>query len=521
MIERKIVIGLITSTEYLKRIRPLWDTLLLESSTAKMLANWAIAHYDKYKKAANKEMELIFFQKVREGLDKEIAEEIEEDILPDLSEEYSTEDFDLEYLIAESLTYLKSRQLLRLGEQLEALIDNGKGSLEERIKQAELLTSSYKPINTRVDNSIDLSKESSLDRIRKAFEEASECIIRWPKQLGTFWNAQFVAGGFISLLAPEKRGKTFWLLEIAMRACRQNKKVAFFQAGDMNEAEQLKRIGIYLTKKSTLEKYCKEHYEPVRDCIRNQMDKCEKKERECDYGIFSEMEESDIRLLPMQELIEAAKEVVEYYPCHNCKDYNDLKLGVPWVSYVPAVDPIESEDVVKAAQKFFIKNKRRFKIDTYPNGTLSVDQIISVLNMWEDEDGFIAEVIIIDYADILVPSTSTEFRHQQNQIWKDLRRLSQTKRGNILPLVIAPTQADAASYKAYSLRLDNFSEDKRKFGHVTAMYGLNQDPLGREKAIGITRINEVIIREGEFSMNNEVVVLQNLKQGRPYKQAFF
>ena len=48
MIERKIIIGLIVSTEYLKRIRPIWDVMLLESSTAKLLANWAIEYYASY-----------------------------------------------------------------------------------------------------------------------------------------------------------------------------------------------------------------------------------------------------------------------------------------------------------------------------------------------------------------------------------------------------------------------------------------------------------------------------------------
>ena len=51
------------------------------------------------------------------------------------------------------------------------------------------------------------------------------------------------------------------------------------------------------------------------------------------------------------------------------------------------------------------------------------------------------------------------------------------------PLVVTATQADANSYDRTSLKMSNFSEDKRKLAHVTAMYGLNQDPAGREKGI--------------------------------------
>ena len=52
------------------------------------------------------------------------------------------------------------------------------------------------------------------------------------------------------------------------------------------------------------------------------------------------------------------------------------------------------------------------------------------------------------------------------------------------------------------------------------MYGLNQSKDGREKQLGIMRINEIIIREGDFSDKNEVTVLQNLRKGRPFLQSY-
>jgi len=499
--------------------------MLLESFTARLLADWAFSHFKKYGKAPNKEIEAIFFKKAREGFSmvftKEIAEEIEEDILPDLSDESVHTEFDLEYMVSETLVYLRSRQILIYGSQLTNIIENGKGDIEERIKQADNISKEFKIVNTIKDTSIDLSKKESRTNIKKAFCSAGDCIVHWPKQLGRFWNDNFVAGGFLSILATEKRGKTFWLLEIAIRAARQGRKVAFFQAGDMNEAEQLKRIGVYLCKRSNLEKYCSTHWEPVRDCILNQMDECGKSERECDYGIFQELKEDEIRKLGSKELIEAAESVEDYLPCYNCKDYDLKKLGAPYVRKVRSVEPLEWKDVDNAVERFFRKFKRSFKLDTSASGTLSIDAAISKMDAWQEEDGFVADVVLFDYADLLVPSIKTEFRHQQNQIWKDLRKLSQTKREGILPLVISPTQADAPAYKAYRLSLANFSEDKRKYGHVTAMWGLNQDPLGREKGIGLMRINELIKRDGDFCETNEITVLQNLRQGRPFKGSYF
>lgn len=524
MNERLIIIGLITSTAFCKRVRPYWSSTCLESGTAKILANWTLEYYDKYGVAPGNSMEAIFYKKVKEGnIDKEIALEIEEDILPDLSEEAEQlENNQVEYLYEQTIQYLNQRKLLQLAEQIGRVVEEKKGSLEERLQQANELIHQYKTLSHTIDESIDLGSEEALKRIKAAFSKQAEPCIRSAKALGEFWNQQFVPGAFVSFLAPEKRGKTWLLLERAMTATRQGKKVAFFQAGDMNEAEQLKRIGMYLKKRPILEKYASEHWQMSVDCIENQMDKCTRKERECDFGVFSDLTENQIRELSADELLQHAADNEDYLPCWNCKRFRTEKLGVPWPLKIPKSEVLETEEVLAAVEQFFIRKKRSFRLSTHANGTLSVKNIVSILDKWETENDFVPDVIIIDYADLLVPSnSSSEYRHQQNQIWKDLRKLSQTKRAGILPCVISPTQADAKAYSTYRLKLDNFSEDKRKFAHVTAMYGLNQDPTGKEKKLGLLRINEIIIREGEYSITNEVTVIQNLRKGRPVIGSYF
>ena len=104
-----------------------------------------------------------------------------------------------------------------------------------------------------------------------------------------------------------------------------------------------------------------------------------------------------------------------------------------------------------------------------------------------------------------------DLRNQQNKIWQRLRRLSQEKHC----LVVTATQADAASFESHTLKLHNFSEDKRKFGHCTAMYGINQnDP--EEKDLRMMRLNELVIREGTSSTFRQVRLLQCLEMGRPF-----
>jgi len=506
MIERKIIIYLITSTDFLRQIRNIWDVSYLESPTAKRLASWVWEYFEKFDKAPGRNIESIFYEKVASSkISKEITNEIEEEILPGLSEEYEQESFNLDYAIAQSKKHFRERRLILYCDTLQALIASS------QIEEAEKNACDFKPIPDASDTDIDLSSNAVLEKIEKAFEAQADPLLKWPKQLGKFWNDQFVRGAFIAFMASEKRGKTFLMIEIALRACKKY-KVAFFQAGDMSEGQQLMRIAINLTGKSNKEKYCVASHEPLRDCIHNQRNTCRKKERECDFGVFDNMTEEMIREeVTKDALVDALKENPDYKPCYNCEEYEDAHWGVPWIKETPAISPLKKEEAKDVYSEFFIKHKRKFRLSTHANGSLSVKQIKAILGIWEKEDGFAPDFIIIDYADLLVCDARVEFRHQQNQIWKDLRGLNQEKNC----ILITATQADSKSYDQHRLKLSNFSEDKRKYGHVTAMYGLNQDPKDREKKIGLMRINKLILREDEFSSADEIVVLQNLKRGRP------
>lgn len=512
MIERKIIIGLIVNTEYIQQIRGVWDVQLLESQMARRLSTWCIEYFDKYNRAPGRDVEGIYYEKLKEGLQPGIAEEIEQEILPRLSEQHEREEFNLNYLLDQTHAYFNERHLKRHGDGILALVGEGE------LLQAEKLACEYKMLTNNSGTDLDLSKDTTLQRVEKAFAEAAHPVVKYPRQLGEFWNTQMVRGAFVALMGSGKRGKTFWLLDIAMRACRQKAKVAFFQAGDMTENQQLKRVCTYLTRKSHLKKYSGKMYQPVRDCVYNQLNSCDKEERECDFGVFEKRTAEELRKeITMNELVERYKENPDYKPCYNCADYKIKRLGTVWIEQVDSGAPLTVGEAREAVDAFFIKNKRRFKLSTHVNKTLSIEEINALLDIWEKQDDFVPDLIVIDYADILITKAKIEFRHQQDEIWRGMRSLSQ--KGH--RLVVTATQADTKSYEQNRLKITNFSEDRRKIDHVTAMYGLNRDTKDREKRLGLIIINELAIREGDFSNSNEVTVLQNLKRGQPFIGSFW
>lgn len=517
-IERKIVIGLITSTEYINQIRDIYQAKFLMAPIAKRLATWCIEYYDTYHQAPGKNIETIFYQKVINGLPKDLAEEIEQDILPGLNDEYLQASENIEFLVTETRTHFAKVHLELHTDKTKALLEQGS------FPEAEQLANRFKPLVIAPSTAVYFSSVTTLETVKKAFAEAKDPLFCLPKIWGQFVNRHLIRGGFVALMSIEKRGKTWALMELADRAVMQDLSVAFFQAGDMTAKQQVRRFCIHKAGTSDRAFDCGKMFQPVADCIYNQLNICNRSERECNFGVFggSKFTEKNLREdITIEDLKIAWKNNQDYLPCRYCKDYRTNRWGTAWIEEIDVKGPLTDVQAVQIFEKAYVKPKARLMLDSYPNGTLSVNKIKSVLNIWERLYNFVADVIVIDYADLLVPDSVAEFRHQQNEIWKNLRSLSQEERGGKQPLVITATQADTPAYETGLLRLKNFSEDKRKYGHATAMFGLNQDPKDREKRIGIMRWNELIFREADYSNDNTCTVLQNLRRGLPYLESFY
>lgn len=515
-VERNIAMGLIVSSEYAAEASRVLRLELFDSPELRAIARWALDYYQKYKSAPGRAIQDIFLENSKK-LSKAESSYIAE-ILESLSDEYERGgQFNYEYLLDKTVHYLKSQELDRHQRKVKALIDEG------RVDEAEALARSFQPtVFDRQEIGIELSKsEQAAAAIDRAFSRVYSPVLSYPGALGELMNEHLTRGSLVSILAPEKRGKSFFLLDAAMRAVRQKANVAYFEAGDMTEDQVLRRICIYISKRSDNERYCSERFRPVPDCVFNQIDRCDRRDRECDHGVFKadlkEFTQNMSRYLKLENLIAAFEKDPTYSPCTSkaCPHYR----GSVWLERVRPVRPLTAEAAKLEVERFFSRYKRRFKLSCHPSGTLTVIEIKRILELWERQDGFIPDLIVIDYADLLSASDSRigEFRHQQDHIWKSLRALSQERH----VLVLTATQADAQSYSRDRLTMLNFSEDKRKLAHVTAQFGLNQDPNGNEKKLGVMRVNAIVVREGDSTPQDEVMVLQDLPAGRAVTASFW
>lgn len=147
-IERRIITGLIVSTDYQQAIESFWNPKLLASTTARVLAGWSIEHFQKYGCAPGRDIEDIYTSKLKAGLNPDQGEDIE-DILRGLSKEYEQEQSNIPYLLDQTVEYFKQRTLQNHIEQLQAeLVDGDLVTAEEIVKD-------YKPFETPGASGID------------------------------------------------------------------------------------------------------------------------------------------------------------------------------------------------------------------------------------------------------------------------------------------------------------------------------------------------------------------------------
>lgn len=294
---------------------------------------------------------------------------------------------------------------------------------------------------------------------------------------------------------------TWLLIELSIHARRAGLNVAFFSAGDMTTEQLQLRYGIRFTGRSHKPKYCGELKVPILDCWYNQDDSCDCSERKGIWGVVKDKEKKE--LLPFEE----AKDHVVCTHCLKNKEEGYTYKGSSWFAVRPPVKPLDWLDAIKAGERLNKRwgKKSKMRLCSYPNESFTMDEMRHQLNLWEDEDGFVPDVIITDYMDLIVPNTD---RMMINKAWASMRGLSQEKHA----LVISASQSDAESQYIKWLGYKNFSEDKRKFSHVTGTITLNQLP--EEKIRRVMRLGQLAVREDDFDQKNYVTILQSLAQGK-------
>ena len=461
ILERKILIGAVVSRRYLQELQLMYRKEYILIDVVNILLDWCFEYFKCYGEAPGIHIKDIYESQLFQQEDTTILEYID-NIIEDIDNEVKRVDkFNVDYLLDETCKFFEKRGL-------EVLINDIKTGLNSGdIAKAKAAFNDYKLPQRIQTGAIDVLNDK--DRLQNAFESNVKPLFGLPGMLGKMMNPHLVRGGFIGVMGAEKSGKSYFLQELFMQANRQRCNVVVFDAGDMGEEDWIKRIGSYITKRPD-SFYIKNYIDwPVADCKLNTRNSCRRSYRKNDI-----------------EMIGDYKEAVRngYRECF-C-NYMDYVIHVKKIR-VKVLD--NWMDVYNQGQRWQRYSKRGLRLIVYPNDTLTLGGIYNELDILEYFDNFIPDIIVVDYADIMTCDEKEE-RQKQNKIWKGLRKISQERHC----LVITATQTNASSYGKKNLGKKNFSEDKRKYGHVTRMYAINQTE--EEERDDKVRISEIVARKG-------------------------
>lgn len=289
---------------------------------------------------------------------------------------------------------------------------------------------------------------------------------------------------------------TWYLMYLALEAIKARRNVLFISAGDMTRKQVRARLKHMLTGRDPKKPRVLVR-RPIMDCYYNQIG-------DCPLG------KETSSLIGYEEGVNM-EEFSDHRACHVCvSDPKNKKhyIGKPWYTMYDPGD-LSIEEAYKQTQKRAMSSQ--FCVMCVPPRTLSVAQIEAQLDLYKQE-GFVPDVIIVDYADILDDEPGSHKEDMRNRInisWMAMRRLSQERNCAF----ITATQAKVEARKKARVDQWDTSEDKRKLAHVTAMLALNQTPA--EKREGIMRISVLAAREMDFDTEYNVEVLQCLELGKP------
>lgn len=312
------------------------------------------------------------------------------------------------------------------------------------IDKAESLITRYRKVEKESGESVDLLNDA--DIVRESFTEEQDKLFSFNGAYGRLVG-DIHREDFVAFLASMKVGKTFTLIDCGIEALKNGLNVVMFSL-EMSRTNMIKRVWKSLSGQVT----------------------------------------EDVEITVPEFVQEGEKYRVEEKTVHK-----------------KASSILEVEKKQKSLKRLF--RGGNLKIFAEPAYSMTVEKLETKLDDLNHNE-FIPDVIIIDYADIMLPSNSRlDYRNQLDDIWKRLRAMAQKRKC----AVFTASQASRGAINKEATA-DMISEDIRKLAHVTSMVSISKDEYCKNHSLAM--FSQLAVREGE-PITERVIATQCLSLGRP------
>jgi hypothetical protein len=448
--ERSIITNLITDKEFAQKVLPILQPKYFKTRYAKVVSAWVRDYFDRYEDVPGALIQDIFLQKQSSLVDEEEMESVAT-FLQSLSDEQDKTK-NTKYSVDSAELYIRLRGLeLHEAKIKEAIALNDPVKGEQEI-------ANFSQTGFSDGGSIDFLNDTA--NIVAAFHDTEEYVFTFPGALHKILGRP-MRGDMATIVGKYKGQKSHAEWAFTEMGVSQGCNAVFFSL-EMREPQMLRRAWQSACSMPIKEGiYRVPYFAPNFD--------------EHDKTILDEHKVYSI------EFENVNKKAAIDIPVQDMQ--NSLKLA--WGG----------------------GNCKFFFLSMYSK---TIEDIRAYLDNLEYYDGYVPDMVTIDYGDIIKPSKGAgdEYRHKINDITIKMRAMAQERNFWLL----TSSQVNRGGLTG-DITADNIAEDIRKMAHSSIICALNQN--GKEKAAGIIRMGALATRD-EVDSFDQAVILQNLNIGRFY-----
>ena len=455
--------GMIISEDFMKGISHVMEPRFFRSPHIRTVSGWVLEYYEKFKNVPGSEIQSIFDVESRNSdlADRELIERL----LTTISARYAGKPYNTGYLLPKMLDYLRERVV-------EIAIEDAAWSLKKDGATAAWKTlSEIRKVNEKMPRGVTFLRDFDA-RFDAWFYQDKQEIMRFPGALGHYF-APLLRKKLFAFMGKPKSGKSWWLLYVAYVAVMFKLNVAFFSL-EMDASEVEERFATMLTYREFGEGLSP-YKIPVFDCIKNQDGSCVKSVcTNPGEGILEENEVPEYESTPHLICTECRKDWSQQFMTEIDSDF-EYATWMEEEEY-EKLSPSEIKKTIDGFKLHF--GQDTMKIFSHRIGTASVSDMEEELDDTEEREGWIPDVIIVDYADIAKKEKSLiERRHQLSDIWEQLSGCMKERNA----LGFTASQGNRGSMSKTSLEAEDIAEDFGKVMIVDGLIGINEDNTQKGK----------------------------------------
>jgi hypothetical protein len=486
-VEKYITTAMILSLDFLARVEPIIDLEFIQNPHFKIIARWCLEYFRKFQKEPGQNIQH-FYELEKGNFDEALSDMLRLTLSSLSTQQLSLRTLNIDYIFEKCIKYFNERDLtIRLDRAIQ-------------LKSVGRIEDAWQIVTKKTDVGKAYARWGDVftkEAVIETYTKKDDGLFSMPGVLGEMLG-DFHRGWLVGILGGFKKGKTHYMMEMAIRALLARRRVAFISL-EMPEAAIRDRIYRNIIGFGDTDSYIF----PVFDCALNQINTCNRPERKNNVAI--KKHKSD-------EVEYNAATHKDYIPCTYCRD-NDIKDYelASWFYQDNVHIPTVSE-IAKDVNDFAMMYGNNLKTRTYPRFSASVDDVYRDLRALELYEDFIPDVVVLDYANIMRGAQHSSQKDHKviDEIWMSLSGLMAENKY----LGITGAQGNRSSLKKVLQEEEDIADWVGILGHVDMFLALNQTPL--EKRQGKIRFNVLEHRYKKFYPDQDVIVLQQLDTGQTY-----